>query len=82
MVAINFVSEVGAAMFVISGHFKQGMYWQFAYVLLSVLSLLLGAIIFKSIIATIVCFSMVRTVLYFINFSLTYQYAKGVKIIG
>lgn len=82
MVAINFVSEVGAGMFVISGHFKQGMYWQFAYVLLSVLSLLLGAIIFKSIIATIVCFSMVRTVLYFINFSLTYQYAKGVKIIG
>ena len=77
MVAISFVAEVGGGMFVISGHIKQGMYWQFAYVLLSVLSLLLGAIIFKSMIATIICFTIVRSILYLTNFSLTYRYSKG-----
>ena len=77
MVAINFVSEVGAVMFVISGNIKQAMYWQFAYVLLSILSLLLGSIIFKNMIAVIICFTIVRSILYLVNFSLTYRYSKG-----
>lgn len=77
MIAISFVSEVGAGMFVISGHIKQGMFWQFAYVLLSIFSLLFSSMIFKNMIITIICFTVVRAVLYTVNFRLTYQYSKG-----
>lgn len=77
MVAINFVSEVGTGMFVISGHMKEGMWWQFGYVLLSLLSLWISAIFFKDMIATIWCFTMARSVLYLINFRLTYLYSTG-----
>ena len=77
MVAINFVSEVGSGMFVISEHIKEGMWWQFAYVVLSILSLWLSAILFNDIVITILCFTLIRSVLYLVNFRLTYQYSKG-----
>ena len=77
MVAINFVSEVGTGMFVISGHVKAGMWWQFAYVLASILSLWLSAMIWNDIIVTILCFTLVRSVLYLVNFRLTYLYSTG-----
>ena len=79
MVAINFVSEVGTGMFIISEHIKEGMRWQFAYVILSILSLWLSAILFHDIVTTILCFTLARSILYFINFRLTYQYSKGLR---
>lgn len=79
MVAINFVSEVGTGMFVISGHTKAGMWWQFGYVLLSIVSLLLSAMIWNDMVVTIWCFTIARSVLYLINFRLTYLYSTGKK---
>lgn len=77
MIAINFVSEVGTGMFIISEHIKEGMWWQFAYVILSILSLWLSAILFHDIVTTILCFTLARSILYIVNFQLTYQYSKG-----
>ena len=77
MIAINFVSEVGSGMFIIAEKMKESMYWQIAYVLLSLLSLWLSAIIWNDMVATIWCFTIARSVLYLINFRLTYLYSTG-----
>lgn len=77
MVAINFVSEIGSGMFIIAEKMKESMYWQIAYVLLSILSLWLSAMIWNDIIVTILCFTLARSVLYLVNFRLTYLYSTG-----
>ncbi len=79
MVAISFVTEVGSSMFIIAEKMKALLIWQILYFSVTVISLLCGVLVFKNIRATLVCFSIGRSIVYLVSFLMSYYFAKGTR---
>ncbi len=77
MVAISFVTEVGASMFVIAEKMKEALVWQIGYLVLTVSSLLLGYYYFGSIISMLYCLMVGRSIGQIINFLMSRRFALG-----
>ena len=77
MVAINFVATSLSGVFIITEKMKIALYWQTYYVGITIISLLLGCIIFQDIKIALTCFSIGRTTSYLLDIFFAYKYSKG-----
>lgn len=76
MIAINFVSEVGSCMYIIAEKMNLLLIWQFSYFLLTLFAMLLGVFVFKSIVGTLYCLMICRSMVYLFDIYLTSILAK------
>jgi len=77
MIAISFINMSMRGVFIITQKLRALMFWQFYYVGISIVSLLVGIFIFKNIKMTLVCYAIGRTSAYLINMVLSYKYSQG-----
>lgn len=77
MISINFVSEVGSCMYIVAENMRLLLVWQILYFILTLAAMLIGAHVFKSIIATLYCLMICRSVAYLLDMSFTYKLSKG-----
>ena len=79
-VAILFMFQVVAAVFIIANKMKESFLWQFYSIMLSVISLCIGCLIFKDIKLTLICYVIARCIANLSRFYLTYNFSKGISI--
>lgn len=77
MVAISFVTEVGATMFIIAEKMKESLLWQIGYLFLTISSLLIGYYYFRDIISMLYCLMIGRSIAQIINFLMSRRFAMG-----
>lgn len=78
MIAINFVSEVGSCMYIVAEKMNLLLVWQFTYFTLTLLAMLLGVFVFRSIIGTLYCLMICRSIVYLFDIYITSRLAtKG-----
>lgn len=76
---ILFIFQVVSAVFVIANKLKRSFLWQIFSVVLTLISLLLGALVFKDIIMMLVFFVTARVIANLARFYMTFKYAKGIN---
>jgi O-antigen/teichoic acid export membrane protein len=79
-VAILFMFQVVAAVFIIANKMKASFLWQIYSITLSVISLCIGCLIFKDIKMTLICYVVARCIANLSRFYLTYAFSKGINI--
>lgn len=77
-VAILFMFQVVAALFIIADKLKAYFVWNIISIILTIISLSIGCIVFKDIKITLVSYVIARTIANLIRFYLTYKYAQGI----
>lgn len=77
MIMLSFISMPFSGVFIIARKMKTALYWQIYYTAITIISLLAGFFIFKTVTATLLCFAIGRGSAYFIQIFLSYKYAKG-----
>jgi O-antigen/teichoic acid export membrane protein len=81
MIAINFVGESLSGVLIITEKIKIVLHWQIYYVTITIISLLLGCIIFQDIKTSLICFSIGRITAYLLYIYLSYHYSKGMSVV-
>lgn len=82
MVAISFISEVFASVSIIANKMKFVLFWQILYAFVNIISIIIGAVIFKSIVMALIFYSLGRVFMYSLNMIYTYKFAKGITLIN
>ncbi len=77
MIAFSFIANSLSGVLIVVNKLKVSLYWQFYYVGITLLSILVGAILFKSVKATLFCFAIGRSSAYILYILLSYKYSKG-----
>jgi O-antigen/teichoic acid export membrane protein len=77
MITINFVYISLSGVLIITENMRIVFYWQIYYATITIISLLLGCIIFQDIKTTLICFSIGRSTAYLLEIFLSYKYSKG-----
>ncbi len=76
MIAINFVSEIGSAMYIITEKMNLLLLWQVLYLLGTLIALLIGVYFFKTIEATLTCLCIARSLVYLTDIFFTSRLSK------
>jgi O-antigen/teichoic acid export membrane protein len=76
-VAILFMFQVVAAVFIIANKIKVSFIWQIFSITLTIISLYIGYFLFKDIRITLICYVIARCIANSVRFYLTYKYSKG-----
>lgn len=79
MVTLNFISMSLSGIFVVVQKMKISMYWQIYYTAISIISLLIGFLIFKTMLGTLICFAIGRSSAYLLYMILSYKFSKGLE---
>jgi O-antigen/teichoic acid export membrane protein len=79
MIIIDFISSSLSGVFIITNKLKESMFWQFYYVGITLISLLIGSIYFKTVQYTLICFAIGRGSAYLLYILLSLKFAKGEK---
>ena len=77
MVAINFITDVGTGMYYIREKMNVLFFRQVMYFLFTLAAMCLGGYVFKSIVATLLCLTIGRSLVFILDGFLTYRLAKG-----
>ena len=77
MVAINFVTEVGASLFIIAEKMKEALWWQIGYFSTTIVSLLIGFYCFGDIESVLLCLVIGGSIAHLCNFLLSRKFAMG-----
>jgi len=77
MMAIDFVAVSLSGILTITQKLKEDLFWQMYYVAITIISLLLGLIIFQDMKITLICFAIGRSTAYILYIFLSYKYSKG-----
>lgn len=77
MMALNFISMSLSGIFIVVRKMNISLYWQIYYLVITIVSLFIGVFIFKTILATLICFSIGRGSAYLLYILLSYRYSKG-----
>lgn len=75
--ALSFVSNSLSGVFIVAEKLRALFYWQVYYVASTLLAVILGGLVFKSMVATMILFSLMRGSAYLLSIVMTYIYAKG-----
>jgi len=76
-VMISFIGDSVWGMFIVAEKMKAVLIWQIQYLLLTVVSILIGYYWLKDMRMTLICFSAGRSIAYLISLRMTYLFAKG-----
>ena len=71
----NFVSMSLGGIFVIANKIKISLYWQIFNITITVLALFIGSALYNSMIATIILFSLAKSISYIIYMIISYKYS-------
>ena len=83
MLFAQFCAGPLTSIFMLSGKQKIDLYWQLTTLMLSVITIILTSIYFKSIEISIISYSLVYVGMYLVSIVLTYRIAKGnKKVVG
>lgn len=74
---LMFVSTSLSGLFIVAGKLRQFFYWQLAYAVTTFLSVWLGGLLFDSMEALLILFSVTRCAVYAASIVMTRSYAKG-----
>ena len=74
---LMFVSTSLSGLFIVAGKLRQFFYWQLAYAVTTFLSVWLGGLLFDSMEALLILFSVTRCAVYAASIVMTRRYAKG-----
>jgi len=77
MMSINFIAMSLSGVFIVVRKMKISMYWQMYYTSITIVSLLIGFFVFKTMMATLLCFAIGRGTAYLLYIFLSYKYSKG-----
>lgn len=77
MMTVNFIAMSLSGVFIVVRKMKISMYWQMYYTAITIVSLLVGFFIFKTVTATLICFAVGRGSAYLLYIFLSYKYSKG-----
>ena len=77
MIMLSFISMSLSGVFIVVRKMKISMYWQIYFTVITIVSLLVGFFIFKTLIATLFCFAIGRGSSYLLYIFLSYKYSKG-----
>lgn len=75
--AFSFVANTLSGLFIVCEKMKQLFVWQCVFVGSTIIAVLLGGLCFKSMTATLVLFSAMRSGAYLLSIIMTARYAKG-----
>jgi len=78
-VAILFMFQVVAVVFIIANKMKASFIWQIFSITLTIASLCIGCFLFKDIKITLICYVIARCIANAIRFYLTFKYSKGIQ---
>ena len=81
-IVFSFVSIPLSGVFIVTEKLRAYLIWQIYYVIVSLGSITIGALISKNITQTLILFAIFRSSAYILSIALTYYYAKGNKIIN
>jgi len=76
-VMISFVAESVSGMFIIAEKMFANLVWQIVYFVVTVISLLIGYLLFKDMKFVMIFYSVGRSLVYILNISMSYRFAKG-----
>jgi O-antigen/teichoic acid export membrane protein len=76
-VAILFMFQVVAAVFIIANKLKASLIWEVYSISLTLIFFLFGALVLKDMKKTLICYVIARSIANLTRFYLTYQYSKG-----
>jgi O-antigen/teichoic acid export membrane protein len=79
MITLYFISMSLSGVFIVVRKMKISMYWQIYFTLITIISLILGFCIFKTLIATLLCFAIGRGSAYLLHIILSIKYADSNK---
>ncbi len=77
MIAVNFISESLDGIFIVAEKLRAVLLLQIYYAVITVLSLMIGILVFKDIKACLICFACGRITAYSLNIYHGYRFAKG-----
>jgi len=80
MITLSFISMSLSGVLIITGKMKISMYWQIYYVLITIISLLLGLFISKDVKVALIFFAVGRSSAYLLYIFLSYKFSKGKNI--
>jgi len=80
MIAINFVCTSLSGVLIITKKMKEVIYLEIYYTGITIISLLLGCIVFQDIKAVLICFAIGRSTSYLLYVFLSYRYSKGNRV--
>ena len=71
---LSFIANSLSGMFIIANKLRQLFYWQLYFVVTTIAAILVGAIIYHSMMVTIILFSVLRATAYLLSIVMTYRY--------
>ncbi len=77
MFLLSFISMSLSGVLIIANKLKQSFYWQIYYTIITLVSLIIGILFFKSIETTLLCLVVGRCSAYIIYIYLSYNASKG-----
>lgn len=77
MIVVDFIAMSLSGVFIVTQKLKASLLWQVYYVTITIISLLLGCLLFKTVKATLFCFAIGRSSAYLLYIYLSYKFAKG-----
>jgi len=77
MIMLSFVSMSLSGVFIVVRKMKISMYWQIYFTVITIISLILGFYIFKTLTATLLCFAIGRGSAYLLHIVLSLKYANS-----
>lgn len=77
MIMLSFISMSLSGVFIVVGKMKISLYWQMFYTAITIISLLVGFFIFKTLTGSLICFAIGRGSAYLVYIFLSYKYSKG-----
>jgi len=75
----SFVANSLSGMFIIANKLRQLFLWQLYFVGSTIAAILIGALVYKSMIATVILFSILRATAYLLSIVMTYRYTVTKK---
>lgn len=71
---LSFVANSLSGMFIVANKLRQLFYWQLYFVTTTIAAILVGGLVYKSMIVTIALFSILRASAYLLSIIMTYRY--------
>ena len=71
---LSFVANSLSGMFIVANKLRQLFYWQLYFVTTTIAAILVGGLVYKSMIVTIALFSILRASAYLLSIIMTYHY--------
>lgn len=77
MIVVDFIAISLSGVFMITEKLKQQLYWQLYFVIISILSIIIGVNFFSDIIEVLLIFMTARLSAYIYLITISYKYSKG-----